>query len=64
MADMKPSDRVEVYYPDGIVAEGEVANYDQHTVTIRMISSATSGAIIVPMRRLKPQGQDRWRLDL
>lgn len=61
---MKIGDLVEVCFSNGDVQVGKIARLDQRTVTVRMTDDPNAGAITVPVRRLKPKGKDRWRLDL
>lgn len=61
---MKVGDRVDIHYRNGVVQQGRIAGIQADTVVVRQDGDPDAGAIIVPARRLRPQGPDRWRLDL
>lgn len=61
---MKPGDRVDIYYPGGILETGEIADFDAHTAVVGLAVSPEWRAIIVAVGRLKAEAPARWRLDL
>jgi hypothetical protein len=63
-ARMSPGDLVEIFYPDGTVGNGRIADLSEGTACIRIEDRPEYGAIIVHARRLAPNGPSRWWLDV